>query len=303
MLDAATGRRYREAILEAGGSRPAMESFKAFRGREPTHRCAAAPPGHGLRLPPARRCLELRRSPGAAIDSSMHGDTSPAPGSDSDAQPAPLRRPLRVPRRHAGAVALGALFAALPAQALYKVVGPDGKVTYTDRAARRRPSGKVTPLSATGSAADREHCRCRSNCARSRRATRSRCTSIADCAPCDSARALLRQRGIPYAERQIVQPSEDAEALQRLTGARDAPTLTIGAQPLRGLSRRGLERATSTAAGYPRESRLPRGLPVRRRRRRCSVEARGGSAEAAARRPTPRRRTRRRRATHAGIRF
>ena len=30
-----TGRRYREAILEAGGSRPAMDSFKAFRGREP----------------------------------------------------------------------------------------------------------------------------------------------------------------------------------------------------------------------------------------------------------------------------
>ncbi|WP_342131457.1 M3 family metallopeptidase [Hydrogenophaga sp. OTU3427] len=34
-LDPAMGRRYREAILEAGGSRPAMESFKAFRGREP----------------------------------------------------------------------------------------------------------------------------------------------------------------------------------------------------------------------------------------------------------------------------
>ncbi|MBV8619215.1 MAG: M3 family metallopeptidase [Curvibacter sp.] len=31
-----TGRRYRQAILEVGGSRPAMESFKAFRGREPT---------------------------------------------------------------------------------------------------------------------------------------------------------------------------------------------------------------------------------------------------------------------------
>jgi oligopeptidase A len=35
-LDVATGRRYREAILEAGGSRPAMDSFKAFRGREPS---------------------------------------------------------------------------------------------------------------------------------------------------------------------------------------------------------------------------------------------------------------------------
>jgi oligopeptidase A len=32
---AETGRRYRECILEAGGSRPAMESFKAFRGRAP----------------------------------------------------------------------------------------------------------------------------------------------------------------------------------------------------------------------------------------------------------------------------
>lgn len=30
-----TGRRYRQAILEAGGSRSAMDSFKAFRGREP----------------------------------------------------------------------------------------------------------------------------------------------------------------------------------------------------------------------------------------------------------------------------
>ena len=31
-----TGRKYRTAILEAGGSRPAMASFKAFRGREPS---------------------------------------------------------------------------------------------------------------------------------------------------------------------------------------------------------------------------------------------------------------------------
>ncbi len=34
-LDVGTGRRYRKAILEAGGSRGAMDSFKAFRGREP----------------------------------------------------------------------------------------------------------------------------------------------------------------------------------------------------------------------------------------------------------------------------
>lgn len=36
VLDAETGTRYRREILEVGGSRPAMESFKAFRGRTPT---------------------------------------------------------------------------------------------------------------------------------------------------------------------------------------------------------------------------------------------------------------------------
>ena len=35
VLDPQTGARYREEILEVGGSRPAAESFKAFRGREP----------------------------------------------------------------------------------------------------------------------------------------------------------------------------------------------------------------------------------------------------------------------------
>jgi oligopeptidase A len=35
VLDVDTGRRFRESILETGGSRSTMESFKAFRGREP----------------------------------------------------------------------------------------------------------------------------------------------------------------------------------------------------------------------------------------------------------------------------
>ena len=36
VLDSDTGKRYRQEILEVGGSRPAAESFKAFRGREPS---------------------------------------------------------------------------------------------------------------------------------------------------------------------------------------------------------------------------------------------------------------------------
>ena len=36
VLDAATGERFRDEILAVGGSRPALESFRAFRGRDPT---------------------------------------------------------------------------------------------------------------------------------------------------------------------------------------------------------------------------------------------------------------------------
>jgi oligopeptidase A len=35
-VNVAVGRKYRQTILEVGGSRPAMESFKAFRGRAPS---------------------------------------------------------------------------------------------------------------------------------------------------------------------------------------------------------------------------------------------------------------------------
>ncbi len=47
-----TGRKYRQTILEVGGSRPALESFKAFRGREPQldallrHQGMSGNPGH-----------------------------------------------------------------------------------------------------------------------------------------------------------------------------------------------------------------------------------------------------------------
>ena len=158
-------------------------------------------------------------------------------------------------RQAARLFALSVFLLCLPAQALYKVVGADGKVTYTDRA----PSpagGKVTPLNAAGNSATESVA-----LPLELRQVVSRYPVtlfvIADCAPCESARALLRQRGIPYAEK-IAASEEDAEALQRLTGSRDAPALMIGQQPLRGLSA-DTWNAYLDAAGYPRESRLPAG--------------------------------------------
>jgi glutaredoxin len=81
--------------------------------------------------------------------------------------------------------------------------------------------------------------------------------STADCAPCDAGRQLLVRRGVPFAEKRIVS-DDDAAALERLIGARTVPSLTIGTQALRGLS--GAEwNAYLDAAGYPRDSQLPRG--------------------------------------------
>lgn len=162
-------------------------------------------------------------------------------------------------RRAAPVAASGALtaalLAALPAHALYKVVAPDGKVTYTDRVPDTA-GGKVTPLNAAGGAA-----------ADSATLPPELQKVVAkypvtlfvtvDCTPCDNARSLLRQRGIPHSER-IVQSGDDADALQRLTGTRDVPTLMIGVQAVPGLEPQAWN-GYLNAAGYPQQSMLPAG--------------------------------------------
>jgi glutaredoxin len=79
----------------------------------------------------------------------------------------------------------------------------------------------------------------------------------ADCPPCDSGRQFLQQRGVPYSERRVAS-EDDAAALERSVGGRTLPALTVGVQALRGLS---MDEWGSylDAAGYPRESKLPRG--------------------------------------------
>lgn len=149
---------------------------------------------------------------------------------------------------------LVAVFAALPAHAQYKVVGPDGKVTYTDRAPAPA-DGKVTPLGARGVPAVAEVALPQELRQATSRYPATLYVTNGTCEPCDSARQLLRQRGVPFSEKQVV-TAEDSEALERLTGGRDAPTLTLGAQTMRGLSAE-LWNSYLDAAGYPRESRLP----------------------------------------------
>ena len=150
-------------------------------------------------------------------------------------------------------VALGAvLMASGASHALYKVVGPDGKVTYTDVPPSAAVAGKVSSLAA-GTAQSEVALPLELRQAVARYPVTLFVT--ASCVPCDSGRELLRQRGIPFNERQVSTP-EDVEALQRVTGGRDAPALTIGAQAVRGMSQE-LWNSYLDAAGYPKESRLP----------------------------------------------
>lgn len=140
------------------------------------------------------------------------------------------------------------------AQAQYKVVGPDGKITYTDRPPVTT-EGKSTALGVRGVPVAAE-----SPLPSELRPIVARYpvtlfVTGATCEPCNAARQLLRQRGIPFAEKSITTP-EDSDALERLSGGRDAPTLTVGAQTLRGLAGE-LWNSYLDAAGYPRESRLP----------------------------------------------
>ncbi len=147
----------------------------------------------------------------------------------------------------------------LPSWAQYKIVGPDGSVTYTDRPPVAVTAGNVIDMGrrgpSVGAASD----------ARPLPADLQRLSARypvvlyagENCAPCDSGRRLLQQRGVPYTERMVVS-ADDADALAQRTGARSLPVLGVGAQIVRGYSEVDWA-AYLDAAGYPRESRLPTG--------------------------------------------
>ncbi len=163
-------------------------------------------------------------------------------------------------------LATSLLLACLPAVAQYKVIGADGSVTYTDRPPST-PNVKITTLGRESLAALPAQAAAQATTGNEaalpfelRQATTRFPVTLytaADCAPCDSGRQFLQQRGVPFGERRIVS-EEDAAALERNVGGRTLPALTVGSQVLRGLS---LDEwgGYLDAAGYPRESRLPRG--------------------------------------------
>lgn len=79
--------------------------------------------------------------------------------------------------------------------------------------------------------------------------------------PCTRGRDLLTRRGVPYSERDAAASAEAQEALKKVAGGLDVPTLVIGQRPTKGWDEETWQSALD-AAGYPR-TRLPGQAPLR----------------------------------------
>lgn len=134
----------------------------------------------------------------------------------------------------------------------YKVVGPDGRVSYTDRPPVDTKA-KVAPVKA-GSALPGPALPLALSAPTAQFPVRLY-VGDASCDVCAEARSSLIKRGIPYTE-YTVTTREDVDALAQLTGGRELPVVFIGQQKLKGYA---ADTWTSylDAAGYPKSSMLP----------------------------------------------
>lgn len=157
---------------------------------------------------------------------------------------------LRLTRPFTLATAL--LLASVPAWALYKVVGPNGEITYTDRPpvdAKKAQPVKVAGDS--GPSTDGLPYQLQQLVSRYPVVLYSN----SRCSPCDAGRQLLTRRGIPFTEK-TVNSNEDLKAYSALSGTDQLPLLKIGNQQLRGYAEQEWSEYL-TAAGYPEQSSLP----------------------------------------------
>ncbi len=144
------------------------------------------------------------------------------------------------------------------AQNVYRIVGPDGKVTFSDRppAETTAPPARspAAPAAATASPAAVNGALPYELRQVANRYPVTIYTGN-DCAPCGSLRNMLTSRGVPYTERTVAS-NEDIAALQRLSGSTSLPFGTIGGQQLVGFSDAEWIQYLD-AAGYPKQSQLP----------------------------------------------
>ncbi len=157
-------------------------------------------------------------------------------------------RTARLSRLAVVALLLGGTTVAALAQ--YRIVGPDGKVTYTDKPPTAQdiklPSGNGASTGGTPGVPYE-----------TRQAMAKYPVTLyaaRNCPPCDQARQALRQRGVPFNE-YSVNSNADITALQSRFGGTTMPVVSVGGQSMKGYSPNDLT-GYLDAAGYPAQARL-----------------------------------------------
>ncbi len=138
------------------------------------------------------------------------------------------------------------------AQGIYRIVGADGKVTFSDKPSVQTPAQVLDIRVNSGPTGQ-------ANFSYELRQAVAQFPvvlySTRQCAPCDAGRRLLQQRGVPFTEK-TVNSTQDMEALQKMGANPSLPLLTIGSQQIQGFSEPDWQQYLSAAA-YPEQNSLP----------------------------------------------
>ena len=154
-----------------------------------------------------------------------------------------------------GLAALTMLPASANAQQVYRIVGPDGKVPFSDKPPTEANAtlAPVVPLGGGGGGSGNGALPFELRQVASKYPVTLYTGD--NCGPCGAGRAYLSSRGIPFSERTVTTP-DDAAALKRVAGDVQIPLLTIGGQQIKGFSDFEWGQFLD-AAGYPAKSALP----------------------------------------------
>lgn len=155
------------------------------------------------------------------------------------------------------ALTIGCFASNSMAQQVYRIVGPDGRITFSDQPPPSSSNAKVTSGVGYRGGADNSATALPPELREPASKYPVTLYTGNNCGPCSAGKAFLAGRGIPFAEKTVTS-QEDVDALQRLSSDAQLPFLTIGGQQLKGYSDTEWGQFLD-AAGYPKASVLPAG--------------------------------------------
>jgi glutaredoxin len=147
---------------------------------------------------------------------------------------------------------LACLFSGNVHAQLYKWVGPDGKVTYSDTP----PPTGAKQLTTKAISGESGGVPLPEDLAAAVNKNPVTLYTGSSCAPCNDGRTLLKQMGIPFSEK-TVSTNEDVDKLRKLSGQSQLPLLVISNSKFHGFSDAEWRVALSSA-GYPETNKLPK---------------------------------------------